>query len=98
MQFSTPTEKATDKFTLTLTNTKLIMMTHSFNNQFSLPTEMSISLAFKDLLLPINFFSALKNLLTLYILFFCHLPFSFKRFSPLRFIHVVVYFVAVVYG
>ena len=31
MQFSTPTEKATDKFTLTLTNTKLIMMTHSFN-------------------------------------------------------------------
>ena len=44
------------------------------------------------------FFSALKNLLTLYILFFCHLPFSFKRFSPLRFIHVVVYFVAVVYG
>ena len=36
----------------------------------------------KDLLLPINFFSVLKNLLILYILFFCHLPISFKSFPP----------------
>ena len=31
MQLSTATEKATDKVTLTLTNTELITMTHSFN-------------------------------------------------------------------